>query len=646
MRIYRTLSVIVLSLLFVLCLTGAATAVSIVTQTGDNYTVILDPNLHTVSNGPGYDLVGTGGVVYDETSLSSSSLTLSVGDLDVTLFFDSSTLKLTDISTSIDILAENVTIDLIASSVGNPVNISITSAAQFFNADVIIEGNNHAFEMSDILNNYISIQNPNGYFIRINNLTLISTNNYEMPIQIIGYSSSPSVSIDNLNVTGLLNFSGSSYSLYIENSTFQDGGLKINGTSVIDSISFHLESSNFTNSSVIFGEYIDSSNIIGNRISNNSDVLRFSNVSFGVRHLIYNNYFEVDPSQRYVSINSCIGEIWFYCDDGIMRNVNIAGGPYIAGNYWSDTSGTGYSDSLSNSMGYVNASYLIPDSNLGNVLVDPHPLTKYAQSNSGGGSGTPLTIIPPQDPSGQDPSGQDSPGQGSTGQGLTGQGLTDQTPSGQDPSGQDPTNENGKGSADNSGRKGISGNHQLIQQMKENGQTLDDAIIPMSIGAAIVGISVSSILMMISNLVDLFFDVTSKQARKLKFKFRMPKLSSFLTANSAFSILFFFIGVCIVDMFLGDAVDASMDHGFLMPVAASLSPLIVMTIANIGGGLFLDEIMDFVLDKAGRLVNAKTGILDIIAANGNLNAIIVILIFMAVTAIVTFSIYLFDWTLI
>ena len=152
--------------------------------------------------------------------------------------------------------------------------------------------------------------------------------------------------------------------------------------------------------------------------------------------------------------------------------------------------------------------------------------------------------------------------------------------------------------------------------------------------------------MMLANIIDLFFDVTSKQARRLKFKFRMPKVSSFLTASSAFSLLFFFIGVCIVDMLLGNTVDASMDHGFLMPVAAYVSPLIVGTIVNIGGGLFLDEIMDFVLYKAGKVINAKTGILDYIAAGGKMNAVVFVFIFICAVAVVTLSIYLFDWSLI
>ena len=195
-------------------------------------------------------------------------------------------------------------------------------------------------------------------------------------------------------------------------------------------------------------------------------------------------------------------------------------------------------------------------------------------------------------------------------------------------------------------RKGLTGNSLLIREMKDNGLTIEDAIAPMSAGAVIVSASASSFLMMLSNLIDLFFDVTSKQARRLKFTFRMPAVSSFLTASSAFSLLFFFLGVCIIDMLLGNTVDASMDHGFLKPVAAYVPPLLVMTVVCIGGGLFLDEIMDFVLEKAGRRVNTKTGILDLITVNRKLNAVLAIFIFACAVGLVMLSIYLFDWSLI
>ena len=195
-------------------------------------------------------------------------------------------------------------------------------------------------------------------------------------------------------------------------------------------------------------------------------------------------------------------------------------------------------------------------------------------------------------------------------------------------------------------RKGLTGNSLLIREMKDNGMTVEDAIVPMSAGAVIVSASASSFLMMLSNLIDLFFDVTSKQARRLKFKFRIPHVSSFLTAGSAFSLLFFFLGICIVDMLLGNMVDASMDHGFLKPVAAYVPPLLVMTVVCIGGGLFLDEIMDFVLEKAGRRVNTKTGILTLITVNRKLNAVLTIVIFACAVGLVMLSIYLFDWSLI
>ena len=634
MKLYGTLSVIVLSLFIVLCLTGAATAASIVTQSGNDYTVILDPNLHADPvNGTGmdinviihYDLNGTGNVVYTET-VPSLPGTITVGDLIVSLSFTHPSNYLSDISISVGTSVENVTINLVESA-GRPLNIEIIPVAPNFNANVTIEGNNYTIGDGS----QIKISNPTMSTIEINNLKIVSTT--EIPITITDYMYS-SVVAENLNVTGFLSFSGSGYFLSIENSTFQDGWLKADGMLLSDPISFYLRDSNFTNSSVILGEHV-SSNIIRNRISNGSNVLQFSNVSTGIRHMIYDNYFEVFPSQTYVSTNNYDEEILFYCDDGIFPGTNIVGGPYIAGNYWSYSDGSGYSDGLSSSLGYVNTPYTIPSSSgsvsPGLTFTDPHPLTKYtAQSNNGGNNDNPLKIIDP-DPTEQDP---------------TKQGPIDQDPTEQGPIEQDPTSTKGQSSEGLSGRKGLSGNRQLIQGMKEAGQTLNDALIPMGTGAVIVGASAGSVLMMLANIVDLFFDVTSKQTRKGKLKFKLPKLSNFLTANSAFSLLFFFLGVCIVDMLLGNAVEASMDHGFLMPIAAYVSALFVGTIVNIGGGLLLDEIMDYVLDKIGIFVNSKTGILDLIAASRHLNALLFIFIFICAIAVVMFSIYLFDWSLV
>ena len=637
MKLYGTLSVIVLSLFIVLCLTGAATAASIVTQNGNDYTVILDPNLHADPvNGTGmdinvilyYNLNGTGNVVYTET-VPSLPGNITVGDLIVSLSFTHPSNYLSDISISVGTSVENVTINLVESA-GRPLNIEIIPAMLDFNANVTIEGNNYT--VGD--GSQIEILNPtNPWFsININNLKIDSLS--DVPIVIEGglYTSA---SANNLNVTGLLDFSGYSYSLYIENSTFIDGGLKVDGTPSLGNISFYINDSNFTNSSISLGQYVTSSNIVRNRISNGSNVLQFSNVSAGTRHMIYNNYFEVSPSQPYVSTNNYDEKILFYCDDGIFPGTNIVGGPYIAGNYWSYSDGSGYSDGLSSSLGYVNTPYTIPSSSgsvsPGLTFTDPHPLTKYtAQSNNGGNNDNPLKIIDP-DPTEQDP---------------TKQGPIDQDPTEQGPIDQDPTSTKGQSSEGLSGRKGLSGNRQLIQGMKEAGQTLNDALIPMGTGAVIVGASAGSVLMMLANIVDLFFDVTSKQTRKGKLKFKLPKLSNFLTANSAFSLLFFFLGVCIVDMLLGNAVEASMDHGFLMPIAAYVSALFVGTIVNIGGGLLLDEIMDYVLDKIGIFVNSKTGILDLIAASRHLNALLFIFIFICAIAVVMFSIYLFDWSLV
>ena len=102
-------------------------------------------------------------------------------------------------------------------------------------------------------------------------------------------------------------------------------------------------------------------NIFGNNISDNKLGLKVFTNGNGY---IYNNYFGNDQN---VSTNNLTGVKWTN-SAGPTPGENIMDDPYIAGNYWSNPNGTGWSDKQpGNRSGYTNVPYLVA-SNTGKSL--------------------------------------------------------------------------------------------------------------------------------------------------------------------------------------------------------------------------------------------------------------------------------------
>ncbi len=101
----------------------------------------------------------------------------------------------------------------------------------------------------------------------------------------------------------------------------------------------------FDNQKGISLDYSNNTSISGNLIGNNTDAdIMFSHVNTS---LIYNNYFNSTTA-----INGDYSDISF--NIAPTKGTNIVGGEYIAGNYWSNPNGTGFSDDInkSNTLGY------------------------------------------------------------------------------------------------------------------------------------------------------------------------------------------------------------------------------------------------------------------------------------------------------
>ncbi|WP_316559566.1 hypothetical protein [Methanimicrococcus stummii] len=391
----------------------------------------------------------------------------------------------------------------------------------------------------------------------------------------------------------------------------------------------------FTNSNITNGHLWLSSldcwvSVSNNKISNFGPVLTLENLSVNTSE-IFNNVF-INSGADYIDYPS--GESSFFSNLDFYRGPymdgsGIMGAPWVGGNYWGTLADDGYSDMLPReAKGYSETPYLI-SATFGNIygLTDPYPLTKYS-SSSGGGSEPPEEPpeLPPEEPPEAPP----------------------ELPPEQPP--EDPESGPGDQGAGYAGSSG--GFNGILVGLKDGNvptnEVVSGYIAPSSV---VVGAAVGSILLIVAGLIDLFFDVSSGQVRNLmkgqiSFKFNPPKLAQFLTARTAYLVLFFIFGIGVIDTLLGDAVDASLNGGLLSPYAAYMSPLVLGTLVNIGGGLFFDEILEFIFKKTGKYVNTKTGILDLIGASGKINAVIFVGLIVLSAALLAFCIYFLEWSLL
>jgi PKD repeat protein len=94
----------------------------------------------------------------------------------------------------------------------------------------------------------------------------------------------------------------------------------------------------------------------GNTLRNNTGAaLYLDNTSAGSNGSIYNNYF---GNLKVIAGEENASKFLWTNPAGPQPGTSIVGGPFIAGNYWSNTTGTGWSDQQPpNAMGYTTIPY-------------------------------------------------------------------------------------------------------------------------------------------------------------------------------------------------------------------------------------------------------------------------------------------------
>ncbi|WP_338098001.1 NosD domain-containing protein [Methanolapillus ohkumae] len=419
----------------------------------------------------------------------------------------------------------------------------------------------------------------------------------------------------NLSTSGsgnLIEFEGSmeSETTTIQNSKLTNGSIHFNSSMSKNAVFSGL---NITNGSLDlstnpFSELSVHNNVISNP---SSYVLILPLANPDNSSYIYNNKFISDSD--YIGGSSSLPNVYF--NKMPSSGTSIVGGPYIAGNYWSDSHGTGISDLMdATPTGYSESRY---SANPSLEFIDYYPLTKYAA-----GGNSPIILRDTNESNESNNTNESN---------QTNQ--TNGTPSSPSPSGNSVSN--------------------TFRHLKNNNtsteEVISDYIIPASV---VIGSVMSAILMIFLSLLDTFFDVTSQKVRetakhkKLTFEFNPPKWSEIFSARSALMVLMFFIGILVVDTLLGDTVDAAMNGGLLSFLTAIIPPIFVASLINIGGGLLLDELMDFVLEKLGKFTREKSGILDYIETNRHVNIAVFFVTIAVAVALISFFIFFMEWTLI
>jgi hypothetical protein len=402
----------------------------------------------------------------------------------------------------------------------------------------------------------------------------------------------------------------------------------------------NISNNKLKNGSLALMHFGTSLRIINNTISNTSHVLVFDSGFGGFDYkYIYNNKFVVDSGNAYISDLS-----------GFALDLNrtpasgsgLTGGPYVAGNYWTTSTGNGYSDMLAgNEKGYSAIPFNIPVTGNG-TFIDNYPLTKYIQPQ---GNSKPPNLNSSENDApennGNDSNtstnnGNDSNTSTNNGNETTTGGLND-------------SNQTNKTSSNE--KKSLGG---TFKTLKEENVTTEEVIIDYIAPASVVmGAVASALLLLIISLIDLFFDLTSEQIRELskertkyKFKFNPPKLSDIFKAKTAYMIFLFIIGVCVIDMILDEMTYAAIDAGLLTFLVVIVPPFVIRAIVNIGGGLLLDEVVSYYLKKTGKMIRRNTSILDIIEQKRSINVIVFFAVMFVGVGIVTFFVLFFGWTLI
>ncbi|MBZ3935291.1 hypothetical protein LJX78_03170 [Methanimicrococcus blatticola] len=556
-------------------------------------------------------------------------------------------LDLSDIRAT-DLLVNNSTFEsggiFISSSYSDniPTNIVLNNVSVMLEGDIEIgSGSSGAFGNLNVSNLTLTNGSFNAFQFDISSLDIVFKDSYVNGSVLIdkdyGGVSTRNVTVSNLTLTnGSLELSGiTSSKLLIQNSN-------LSNTSYLGSYSPGIILNNMTatdgkivNTTVTLGTFSlifskGAYDISGNRFSNSGYVFDFRDLNFvspvGVD--IYNNKLCSDMDYIF-STGDFSANVTFYKAPTSGRS--IMGGSNIAGNYWTNSDFTGHSDLLSvSALGYSDVPYLIPAS-VG-VYSDNYSLTKPPSNGGGGGTEGPAPIvIPPAEPEPEPP--QTPPAN-----------PEDPTPETPGPGAEPPSGSYSAGSG--------SGTNQILTELKDEGLSTEEVVTGYVAPASVVlGATAGSVLLIISGIIDFFFDVTSGQVRglakgKASLKFNPPGLSQIFSARTAYMVLFFIFGIGVIDTFLGDAVEASMNGGLLTPFTAYISPLVLSTTVNIGGGLFFDEVLEFIFKRIGKYVNQTTGILDLIKFGGTANAIVFVCLIGLAGGLLAFCVYFLEWTLI
>ena len=516
--------------------------------------------------------------------------------------------------------SRNISITNLTLTDGN-LNISETNDT-ISNISVINSKINGSFNLNDV---NVADNNTSNIFINVTNLTLTNgqMNFSDMIVSAINVTRSTVTNGQfNISNTSVHRNGGSNApynSVSITNSNFSNSApgpelivLNFLGDGII-------LNNKLTNGSLNINQFGASLNVTGNTISNTSHVLIIG-ASFGGFDFrdIYNNKFVVDSGNNYILLDPT--RYAFDLNITPASGNGLTGGPYVAGNYWSTSIGNGYSDGLAgNDKGYSTSSFNVPTTGpVTEIFTDYYPLTEY---------------IPPQGNPGKPnfPNENEEPPMNDPPENLTDPNST--TP--------DPTNE----------RQSIS---DIFRTLKNNNATTTEVIMGYIAPASVImGALVSALLLLIVSLIDLFFDITSEQVRKLakektkyKLKFNPPKLSDIFKVQTAYMILLFIIGVCFIDLVLNKMTYAALEAGLLAFLVVIIPPIVIVALVNIGGGLFLDEVVSYLLRKTGKIVRRNTSILDIIEQKKNINVIAFLAIMFFAVGIVTFVTLFFGWTLI
>ncbi|PWR74744.1 PKD domain-containing protein [Methanospirillum lacunae] len=258
--------------------------------------------------------------------------------------------------------------------------------------NIISQNNYNIFLVADnatIKSNTLSSSNNNGFGILAmgENGTFSENTINNHAYGILAYE-------DNCNVRNNRVYSNTFFGIVIqgENTTVSDNIIRdttLNGL-VCHGNNSSIDNNIITNATVgvgILDNYVTS--ICGNQINSTSQSgvqigSSYGRSNEGIRK-IYNNYFGSDTNIGGGGNLSKYSFLWTN-PDGPQLGTNVIGGPFIAGNYWSNPSGTGWSDQQTpNVSGYTTIPYnLLTGINDTAPLVPQKTVTINATANNWG----------------------------------------------------------------------------------------------------------------------------------------------------------------------------------------------------------------------------------------------------------------------